>query len=780
MIPTWGTTTGVNAVLNSADLYLPLTHSLVAYKAAASATPTFTRATTTTVTGNEGILRTAIAGEARFVGARRVYNQIPAAGTGSASLAVAANKTMTLTAGTYIFSMGAGTGTATFSGTGGATGTLAASASARTSVVKTVTAGTFVVTASVATLVDLQVEDITGRTDQTTPSEYVSVGALDYRSTQDPLYLSLPGSAGHYASTPDSVAASVTGDIDIRVKAALTDWTPAAIQCLAIKDDAALQRSYEFYVNPVGTLGFVWFESGGASKTTASTAITGITDGQTSLVRVTLDVDNGAAGNTVTFYKSSDGATWTQIGNAVVTAGVTNIKDTTAILELGSIASGATLNLNGKIFSAQIYNTIGGTTPVVDFNPQRDAITPTGTITSSTTGEVWTINGASSVVRNAAYHGAGVDGVEYFNTDLTGAAIPADTNLGYLAEAAATNLCLQSNAFTTTWAAGGTPAATQNVVGPDGATSAWTLTDNDAGSFEYVQQDVTLTAATYTTSVFIKKTTGTQASYPVIFAYSGVAARIAICTVDTTNGTATVWTSYTGVTLAAGLTARCTSFNTDFWRVELSYTGAANAWSQTLIPAGATTGTFAGPDISNTAQGSAVFYGAQVELGSAATSYIPTTTVAVTRNADVLTYPSAGNIDGTVGWCYAEFDVNNDSDTNQNIIIGSDVAVVFPLYAQPSLGNVRTLDGTNAPIAQSAPMTGVRRGAGTWGGSTLQAAHNGVVSTTTAFDGAMNVTAVLRIGEDNAGNSHMVGTMRNVRIGQRQLSSSELQAITRP
>lgn len=111
-------------------------------------------------------------------GQRTVTNLIPAAGSGSASLAVAANKTMTLVVGIYIFSMGAGTGTATFSGTGGATGTLVADASDRTTVTKTITAGTLIVTASVATLVDLQVEFSTPRADTTTPSSYVSIGVL--------------------------------------------------------------------------------------------------------------------------------------------------------------------------------------------------------------------------------------------------------------------------------------------------------------------------------------------------------------------------------------------------------------------------------------------------------------------------------------------------------------------------------------------------------------------------------------------------------------------------
>lgn len=172
-IPFFQQKNGLAGLLGSATFWAKLTNSLILYRGTGS--PTFTRATIATVTDNEGVIRNCLSGEARFEGARRVYNQWT---TSSATLANLANKSLTLVAGTYIFSMGAGTGTATFSGTGGATGTLAASASARTSVVKTVTAGTFVVTASVADLVDLQVEDITGRTDQTTPSEYVSVGVL--------------------------------------------------------------------------------------------------------------------------------------------------------------------------------------------------------------------------------------------------------------------------------------------------------------------------------------------------------------------------------------------------------------------------------------------------------------------------------------------------------------------------------------------------------------------------------------------------------------------------
>jgi len=134
--------------------------------------PTWSRATKAWGFNELGYLEELASGCAFFGGARLVRNLVP---TPSNTLAVAGTKTVTLTqAATLQFSMGAGAGTATFSGTGGATGTLAAGAS-RVSVNKTVTAGTFIVTASVADLVDLSIVDVTGYDASYIP-EYVSVG----------------------------------------------------------------------------------------------------------------------------------------------------------------------------------------------------------------------------------------------------------------------------------------------------------------------------------------------------------------------------------------------------------------------------------------------------------------------------------------------------------------------------------------------------------------------------------------------------------------------------
>jgi hypothetical protein len=41
-------------------------------------------------------------------------------------------------------------------------------------------------------------------------------------------FVLLPGASGDYVSTPDAAALDITGDLDLRVRVAMDDWTPAA------------------------------------------------------------------------------------------------------------------------------------------------------------------------------------------------------------------------------------------------------------------------------------------------------------------------------------------------------------------------------------------------------------------------------------------------------------------------------------------------------------------------------------------------------------------------
>ncbi len=60
----------LEALFDAAPLAIPLISSLVPTQG--TATATFTRALAATFTDHEGVLRTALSGEARFQGARRV------------------------------------------------------------------------------------------------------------------------------------------------------------------------------------------------------------------------------------------------------------------------------------------------------------------------------------------------------------------------------------------------------------------------------------------------------------------------------------------------------------------------------------------------------------------------------------------------------------------------------------------------------------------------------------------------------------------------------------
>jgi len=183
-------------------------------------------------------------------------------------------------------------------------------------------------------------------------------------STAAENYVYLSGASGNYMSIPDNPPLDITGDLDIRVNVALDGWTPTADAVLISKWSTAFQRAYQLFVSTLGNLVLTSSPDGtaGSGVNYTSTVATGITDGTARWVRATLDVDNGASGKTATFFTSTDGTTWTQLGSAVTVAGTTSIFSGTSLVELGSNTSGTGTPAKGKFFRAIIKNGIDGTT----------------------------------------------------------------------------------------------------------------------------------------------------------------------------------------------------------------------------------------------------------------------------------------------------------------------------------------------------------------------------------------------------------------------------------
>lgn len=166
---------------------------------------------------------------------------------------------------------------------------------------------------------------------------------------------------------------------------------------------------------------------------------------------------------------------------------------------------------------------------------------------------------------------------------------------------AATNLLLQSQDFTTTWnALGGASVTANTTVSPNGGTDADTITFT-AGAASRVTQSVTMSVSTsYTISLWAKTASGTK---DFRFAY------------------------FDGIspTFSSDITA-----TTDWQRFDYTFTTAALHSGESIIIYSKTGGE----------AGDLIVWGAQLELGSYATGYIPTTTLAVARSADAVTLAS--------------------------------------------------------------------------------------------------------------------------------------------
>src|SRR5690606_27204431 len=149
-------------------------------------------------------------------------------------------------------------------------------------------------------------------------------------------YLYCPGASGNNASTPDSVANSITGDIDIRVRVALDDWSPVGNNTLIAKyTNGGAPRSLIFRVaGATGRLDFIWTEDGSTPKQETSSVAPTVSDGDFLWLRVTMDVDNGAGDAEVKFWTSADATndpdavSWTQLGTTQLVGATTSIADT--------------------------------------------------------------------------------------------------------------------------------------------------------------------------------------------------------------------------------------------------------------------------------------------------------------------------------------------------------------------------------------------------------------------------------------------------------------------
>jgi hypothetical protein len=174
----------------------------------------------------------------------------------------------------------------------------------------------------------------------------------------------LGGFSGSSVTTPDSAALSITGDIDVRAEIHPDSWRPGAQSgnidgmIIASKFDtatASANRTWDLTFTEAGRLRFTSTPDGSTTTFRVSTVSVPENSGRLA-VRATLDVDNGAAGNTVRFYTapSIDGP-WTLLGDPVTNSGTTSIHDNDQELGVGSGSNGAAVFTNFSTFRGNFY-----------------------------------------------------------------------------------------------------------------------------------------------------------------------------------------------------------------------------------------------------------------------------------------------------------------------------------------------------------------------------------------------------------------------------------------
>lgn len=238
-------------------------------------------------------------------------------------------------------------------------------------------------------------------------------------------HLRLPGSVSSFASTPDTAANSITGDLDIRVKATLDLWSGAATEGVLVGkwDVNPGQRAFSLNVTETGRIQFR-FSRDGAEQIIVAGDVLGFANASVQWVRVTRVASTG----TVTFFKSTDGVTWTQVGGTQAPAAGDLFNST---LQLGVGGIGNSFILTGKIFYAEVRNGVSG--PVtVKFDPQNDTSDSAASFKSSSTGEVWTVNSTASLRSDVAVVNSAANGFESspFWPDATGPMMAAKISVG--------------------------------------------------------------------------------------------------------------------------------------------------------------------------------------------------------------------------------------------------------------------------------------------------------------------------------------------------------------
>lgn len=224
-----------------------------------------------------------------------------------------------------------------------------------------------------------------------------------------------------------------------------------------------------------------------------------------------------------------------------------------------------------------------------------------------------------------------------------------------LVEPQRTNLLSYSEQFDNAyWSKTNMVIVANDTTAPDGSTTADRATASSYPSTSITKTNL-LTAASYTSSIYVKANTVSTFRIDLVTAGFALGSN---CIFNLTT-LATTITNYGSTT---GSTAKIQNVGNGWYRCSLTISATAVVYFNQFYPA---------------ANGSVYIWGAQLEAGSYATSYIPTVASSVTRNADVISKTGISSLIGqTEGTIFVEevYDANvaNNGGVDDTLVSLSD------------------------------------------------------------------------------------------------------------
>jgi len=228
-----------------------------------------------------------------------------------------------------------------------------------------------------------------------------------------------------------------------------------------------------------------------------------------------------------------------------------------------------------------------------------------------------------------------------------------------LVEPAATNLLLRSEEFgDASWTKTNTTITSNSSTAPNNTTTADKLVENSTTSEHYIEQQFTSVVGIMRMSIYVKAEETTR-----IALYESISNRGAIYNLTTgqiEGGLPSGWIAADSPIIQniGGGYYRC-SF-------QVNFASAISRFFRCYLLRSDNTLSYLG----NGTNG-AFIWGAQLETGSVATSYIPTVAATATRNADVISKTGvSGFIGQAEGVVYAEVDIANPDKSIIRTILG--------------------------------------------------------------------------------------------------------------